>query len=165
MDVTGEIERLERQLRTAFKGPAWHGPALREVLRDVDAARTAARPISTAHTIWEIVLHLGAMYQLVRRRLLGDGTPLSAEEDWPEVPEPTQENWQAAVAALAAHNAALSAAVRSFDPSRLAMPLVAKPPHSAFEQFIGLTQHDLYHAGQIVLLARAQTSGGRSSVP
>jgi hypothetical protein len=31
----------------------------------------------------------------------------------------------------------------------------ADPPYSAFTQFVGLTQHDLYHAGQIVLLKRA----------
>ena len=50
---------------------------------------------------------------------------------------------------------ALRTAVRSFDPSRLTMPLVPDPPYCAYEQFIGLTQHDLYHAGQIVLLTRA----------
>jgi hypothetical protein len=28
-------------------------------------------------------------------------------------------------------------------------------PYPAYTQFIGLTQHDLYHAGQISLLKRA----------
>jgi hypothetical protein len=45
--------------------------------------------------------------------------------------------------------------VAGFDPARLGRPLVADSPYSAFAQFIGLTQHDLYHAGQIALLKRA----------
>jgi uncharacterized damage-inducible protein DinB len=154
-DVTGELERIADQLRTAFEGPAWHGPSLVEVLRGVDATLAKAHPIAGAHSIWEIVLHLSANYQLVRRRLIGVGAPLSAEEDWPAVPEPTDAHWQDAVATLAAHNSALRTAVRNFDPSRLTMPLVPDPPYSAYEQFIGVTQHDLYHAGQIVLLTRA----------
>jgi hypothetical protein len=28
-------------------------------------------------------------------------------------------------------------------------------PYSAYTQFIGITQHNLYHAGQIALLKRA----------
>jgi len=33
-------------------------------------------------------------------------------------------------------------------------PLVTNPPYTAYTQFVGLTQHDLYYAGQIVLLKR-----------
>jgi hypothetical protein len=35
---------------------------------------------------------------------------------------------------------------------------VPEPPYTAYAQFIGITQHDLYHAGQIVLLRRALTT-------
>jgi hypothetical protein len=38
---------------------------------------------------------------------------------------------------------------------RLDDPPVEDPRYSAYTQFIGLTQHDAYHAGQIVLLKRA----------
>lgn len=36
--------------------------------------------------------------------------------------------------------------------------LVAEAPYTAYTQIIGLTQHDLYHAGQIALLKRALTA-------
>ena len=45
--------------------------------------------------------------------------------------------------------------MRAFDPARLAAALVPEAPYSAYVQFIGLTQHDLHHAGQIMLLRRA----------
>ena len=159
MDPHDELARLEHQLRAAFEGPAWHGPAVLEVLRDVTAAHAAARPVPGAHTIWELVLHLGAAYGLVLRRLRGDATPLAPDEDWPVPPAPTDSHWRASVAKLRERNLAVRAAVRSFDPTRLAAPLVPEPPYSAYVQFIGLTQHDLYHAGQIALLKRAIPSG------
>ena len=41
----------------------------------------------------------------------------------------------------------------------------AIPSTSAYEQFVGVTQHDLYHAGQIVLLRRALRAAAAESVP
>ena len=155
MHPSREVTRLEDQLRAAFEGPAWHGPAILELLRDVTPAEAAARPIPDAHTIWELVLHLGSTYDLVLRRMRGDGRPLTPAEDWPPMLKPTDANWQEAVAALRGRSEALRAAVLRFEPARLDAPLVAEPPYTAHVQFIGLTQHDLYHAGQIALLKRA----------
>jgi hypothetical protein len=69
--------------------------------------------------------------------------------------KPTDANWQEAIATLRGRNDALRHALLRFDPTRLTAPLVPEPPYTAYEQFIGLTQHDLYHAGQIALLVRA----------
>ncbi len=52
-------------------------------------------------------------------------------------------------------NQKLREAVRNFPAERLDDPLVAEPPYTAYTQFIGVTQHNLYHAGQISLLKRA----------
>ena len=150
-----EITRLESQLRAAFEGPAWHGPAVLELLRDVTPVEAAARPIAGAHTIWELVLHLTACYDLVLRRLRGDRKQLTPAEDWPSMPKPTDANWQESIAALKGRNEATRVAVLRFDPTQLSAPLVPEPPYTAYEQLIGLTQHDLYHGGQIALLKRA----------
>jgi hypothetical protein len=39
-----ESALIAEQLRRAFDGDAWHGPALLELLQDVDAATAAAKP-------------------------------------------------------------------------------------------------------------------------
>lgn len=52
-------------------------------------------------------------------------------------------------------NEKLRQAVRDFPVERLDDPLVPEVPYSAYTQFIGVTQHNLYHAGQIALLKRA----------
>jgi uncharacterized damage-inducible protein DinB len=153
--MTREIERLDDQLRRAFEGEAWHGPAVLEALAGVTADQAAARPVAGGHSIWELVLHLAATYRLVLRRLGGDGAQLSREEDWPPLPAATPENWRDAVEALHRLNQDLRRALRAFGPDRLDAPLVADPPYTAYTQFIGITQHDLYHAGQIAMLKRA----------
>jgi uncharacterized damage-inducible protein DinB len=153
--MTSEVGRLEEQLRRALEGEAWHGPAVLELLEGVSAQEAASHPVAGAHSIWELVLHIGSDYDLVLRRLAGDGRPVTPGEDWPAPPAPTEENWRQTLRELKRKNELLRTAVRSFPAGRLDEPLVAEPPYSAYVQFIGVTQHHLYHAGQIALLKRA----------
>ncbi len=79
--MSGEARRLEEQLRRALEGKAWHGPSVLESVAGVSAEQAAAHPVPGAHSIWELVLHLGTDYSLVLRRLAGNGRPLSPAED------------------------------------------------------------------------------------
>ena len=153
--MTAEIHRLEEQLRRALEGEAWHGPSVLELLAGLSAAQAASHPIAGAHSIWELVLHIRSDYDLVLRRLAGDGRQLTAAEDWPVCPSATEENWRQTVQELKRLNETLRQAVRDFPDERLDDPLVSEAPYTAHTHFIGVTQHNLYHAGQIALLKRA----------
>jgi uncharacterized damage-inducible protein DinB len=153
--MAGELIRLEEQLRRALEGEAWHGPSVLEALAGVSPEQASSHPIPGAHSIWELVLHIGSDYSLLLRRLAGDGRQLTPEEDWPSCPPATAENWRLAVEALRRSNQQLRQAVRAFPAERLDEPLVPGAPHTAYAEFIGVTQHNLYHAGQISLLKRA----------
>jgi hypothetical protein len=153
-----ELRRLEEQVKRALEGDAWHGPSVLEILEDVTAAQAAAHPIAGAHSIWELVLHLSTDYSLVLRRLAGDGKPLIQSEGWPTVPERTAENWSDCIRKLKQLNYELRRAILSFPWQRLDEPLVPEPPYTAYTQFIGVTQHHLYHAGQMALLKKVLRS-------
>jgi uncharacterized damage-inducible protein DinB len=153
--MQAELSRLEEQLGRALEGEAWHGPSVLEVLEGVTAAQAAAHPIAGAHSIWELVLHLCSDYSLVLRRLGGDGRQLTQSEDWATAPEPSAENWSDSIRVLKQFNKDLRQAVRNFPRERLDEPLVPDVPYTAYTQFIGVTQHNLYHAGQIALLKKA----------
>jgi uncharacterized damage-inducible protein DinB len=153
--MSSEQDRLDDQLRRALEGEAWHGPAVLEALAGVSPEHAAAHPIAGAHSIWELILHLTGTYRLVLRRLGGDGAQLAPQEDWPPVPPVSAETWRSTVERLRQLNQDVRRAVRDFPSERLDLPLVAEPPYTAYTQFIGITQHDLYHAGQIALLKRA----------
>jgi uncharacterized damage-inducible protein DinB len=153
--MTAEVDRLEGQLRRALEGEAWHGPSVLELLVGLSAAQAASHPIAGAHSIWELVRHLASDYELVLRRLAGDGHPLTAAEDWPACPAATEENWRQTMQELERLNQKLRQHVREFPEERLDGPLVPESPYTAHTQFIGVTQHHSYHAGQIALLKRA----------
>lgn len=159
-----ELERLDEQLRSSFEGGSWHGPSVRETLDGVTAEEAFRHPIPGAHSIWELVLHLASTYSLVLRRLNGDAVELSPDEDWPVVEAPTVANWTAALNVLRSLNQQLRAAVQHFNHEALDEPL-GNPKYSAYEQFVGVTQHDLYHAGQIVLLRRALRAAAARPAP
>ena len=84
--MAGEIIRLDAPLRLALGGQAWHGPPVLEALAGVSAEQASSHPLPDAHSIWELVLHIGSDYALVLRRLAGDGRQLAPEEEWPSCP-------------------------------------------------------------------------------
>jgi uncharacterized damage-inducible protein DinB len=148
-----ENERLADQIDRAFRGESWHGPSVLEILAGVSAEEAAAHPIAGAHSIWEIVLHMAGGYRLLLRRLRGEDAQLSAEEEWPAVPARSPDAWRESQRALEELNQQMQGAVRAFPADRLLERLGSE--HAAYTQFAGAPQHDLYHAGQIVMLKKA----------
>lgn len=149
-----ELDRLSAQLGKALEGDSWHGPSILEILEGVTAEQAASHPIADAHSIWELILHICGSYDLVLRRLGGYGRQLTESEDWPSVPETRVENWVETVRALRHLNETLIMAIKSFPVEDLDKPLVPEASYTAYTQFIGITQHNLYHAGQIALLKK-----------
>jgi uncharacterized damage-inducible protein DinB len=151
-----EIQRIEDQLRRAFEGHAWHGPAVRELLADVTAAKAAARPLSDAHSIWEIVLHIAAWEEVVRRRLQGEAVAdLPPEQDWPPVRDVSEAEWRKALDDFDRVHRTLREAIARSGEVRLA-EMVPGKEHSVYHMLHGVIQHDLYHAGQIAVLKKAR---------
>ena len=152
--MTSETKRIADQLHRAYTGHAWHGPALRQLLRGVTPKQAAARPLRRAHTIWELVLHVTAWKGAVLRRLQGKALSLSPAQNFPPMPKATPANWNSALAALQAAQDDLHRAVAALPDSRL-RKIVPGKRYTVYFMLHGLVQHDLYHAGQIALLKKA----------
>ena len=155
-----QVENLVDQLERAFRGGAWHGPALAETLRGVDEVMAAARPIPSAHTIWEVVRHVSFWQDAARRRLDGEKVVnVPAEIDWSRAATATSDAWTQELAALEESHQALRARILELSDSQLDDPVTGSDP-TVRGMLFGVLQHTGYHAGQIVLLRRAAT--GRS---
>ena len=150
-----EIQRIVDQLKRAFEGTAWHGPSVKEVLAGVNASTAAARPLTGSHSIWELVHHVAAWEEIVRRRIEGELlVDISDEQDWPPVTDTSEAAWSEALAALERGHMQLRDVISRMDDSRLEEPVPGKG-HSFYILLHGVVQHDLYHAGQISLLKKA----------
>jgi uncharacterized damage-inducible protein DinB len=147
---------LRELLHKTHYGPAWHGPAVAELLADVTAARAAAKPALGSHSIWALVLHMTAWKDEVRRRLSEPGRKLSAEEDWPEIHDASDTAWRETLERLTASQAALENAVAGLGDEQLVGS--ATDGSRGFEELLHvIIHHDLYHAGQIAILKTQAT--------
>ena len=150
-----EAVRIADQLRRAFYGSAWHGPAVLELLDDVDASTAAAEPFPNIHSIWELVLHIAVWDNAGLRRLRGEKWQPTGLANFPSMPAPTAAAWRKAVAATKRTHDGLVRTVAALPDSRLCDRVPGKR-YDFYHLLHGIAQHELYHAGQIAVLKKAQ---------
>ncbi len=155
MSPKSESSRIADQLRRAFEGDAWHGPALLELLRDVYATAAAAKPLAGVHSIWELVLHIAAWDAAACRRIAGETVQLTGTANFPIVPKPNAAAWRKAVAHVKRTHATLVKTVAAFPESRLRDRVPGKK-YDFYHLLHGVAQHELYHAGQIAILKKIE---------
>ena len=150
-----EGARIADQLRRAFEGSAWHGPSLLELLKDIDAATAAAKPLKDVHSIWELVLHIAAWDGAGLKRLSGKKCQLKGAKNFPRVSTPSEAAWQAAIAETKRTHDALVKTVAGLSETRLRDQVPGKR-NDFYHMLHGIAQHELYHAGQIAILKKAR---------
>jgi len=149
-----EGARIADQLRRAFAGSAWHGPALLELLEDVDAVTAAAKPLAEVHSIWELVLHIAAWDEAALVRLAGKKCQPGGTANFPPVVKITEGAWRVAIARTKRTHEILVKAVAALPEARLRDRVPGKR-YDFYHLLHGVAQHELYHAGQIAILKKA----------
>ncbi len=153
-----ETARIADQLRRAFEGEAWHGDSLYEVLDGISAEQADSRPIKSAHSIWELVLHISAWDVACRRRLQGEAVELPDEQNFPSITDNSKAAWRHALEHAKHEHNQLIKVVEAFPDSRLGEKVPGKEKEPAYHTYYymlhGLAQHEIYHTGQIALLKK-----------
>jgi Protein of unknown function (DUF664). len=149
-----EIERILDQLNRAWGGPSWTGVEIQPLLDGISDEQSRAHPLANAHSIIELVAHMGAWMDIVSVRLRGQVKEPTAEEDWPDVARLT---WAAAVDELDRAESHLSDAVARLSIDDLDT-IAAGKDYTVYVMLHGVIQHNLYHAGQVALLKKAGLS-------
>ena len=137
-------------------GPMWHGPAMCEALAGLGPLEAASHPIPGAHSIWALVLHIGAWATISEARL--DGRALGDPAEHENFPPPSSRRgdreWRAAQQRTIAAYETLAAAVKVLPPESL-REMVQGHEYTRATMLHGVIEHGVYHVGQIVLLRRA----------
>ena len=149
-----KITRFADELKNIHSGDAWHGPSLRETLNGVTAEQAIARPVSGAHSIWELVRHITVWENVFRRKLQGDPVNEPEEGDFPIAKYPDQAAWRQALEILDQEHQLLIDTISSLDDAALD-DLVPGKPYSISFLIEGLVRHHVYHSGQIAVLKKA----------
>lgn len=154
-----ECTRIANQLRSVFDGEAWHGPALRELLCDTTPEQANARPLASAHSIWELVLHIEVWTRYAREAMHGVPIPpfvenMPPEQNWPLIKDSSAAGWKAAIDRVLRAGSDLAKEIEKFGDERLQETVPGRAYD--FERLLrGSVQHCVYHSGQIALLKKA----------
>jgi uncharacterized damage-inducible protein DinB len=149
-----EVGRILDQMDRAFSGDAWHGPPLMRLLDGLSAEDASKHVVHGAHSIWELVHHIGAWNSIVQHRLQGETVEVSTERDWPPVWEVSEPSWKRALENLSESRLRLRHVAATLRDDQLDEKVGATSV-SRYEILHGVIQHDLYHAGQIAVLKKA----------
>jgi uncharacterized damage-inducible protein DinB len=145
-----ETEFIADQILRSWRGDAWHGPALDELLRDVTEELSARKARPDVHSIREIVQHITSWESAILHAI--EGVPMPGEswaEDWPE----TRAPWHSIREKLRSATEELVAAVRAMPTEQLTATAPGRDYDYRFLLY-GAAQHNCYHGGQIALLKK-----------
>lgn len=160
-----DIPFLIEQLRKGYDNDPWHGSSTTDLLEGLSAEEAASHPVPEAHSVWEIVLHMIAWQNEVRRRLTGRTPAMPEEGDWPRVADVSEAAWRRDQERLGASLDAVLETLASLSEKELdkaggsLSDAEREPALGTGVTFrgmvLGLLQHNSYHGGQIGLLRKA----------
>lgn len=143
-----EIKNLSKLIQRVYDGKAWHGPSVKEVLKDIDE-HSCKKKIGDSHSIVQLVLHMVAWRTFVTKRLLGNSIfELTDEQNFPP-----ETDWANALQQLEESQAELLKAIETISSEKL-WEEVANRKYDFFILLHGIIHHDIYHIGQIQLIKK-----------
>ena len=153
--------KLAEELHRSVFGDPWHGESVKEILTGITVVQAFSKPISSAHNIIELTLHLDAWIEEILSRFNGNISTEPSMGDWPTPRETTEEYWQAVKQKLFTDTNKLITVINLFPEERLDEIVggernVQLGTGFSFESLIiGLVQHNAYHSGQIAFLKKS----------
>jgi uncharacterized damage-inducible protein DinB len=151
--------RIAQRFHEALLHEPWHGDSVRKILSGITAAQAEAHPIARAHSIWEIVHHMTAWIRITEATLGGAPMPknvVNTPVDWPPVEDSSEEAWHGAEDDLYYATERLVEAMRAFPDKRLPETVPGRD-YKFYELLHGITEHSIYHSGQIAMLKKCSS--------
>jgi len=154
-------EKLSIELYNSVFGDPWHGSSVKDILEKISLEKTFLKPISSAHNIIELTLHLDAWTEEILNRVNGNISTEPSMGDWPTPKDKTKEYWLAVKQKLLSDTNKLINAIKNFPETKLDKIIGGERNAQlgtgfSFEGLIiGLVQHNAYHSGQIALLKKS----------
>ncbi len=148
-----EQKQLEKLFVDLYDGHPWIGVNIMETLNRITAEEAKQHPFPKCNSIWEILNHMIAWRLNVMQRL-GGSIPVTPDYNYMvPVEDASDEAWKATLEQLKGTQDQWRRFLRDFNPGSFGKTY---PPNgmSYYEHIHGIIQHDAYHLGQMVILAK-----------
>ena len=148
-----EIQNIKTLFDETYNGPAWSGPAVKEVLKEV-SHEDALKKIGESHNIAEIVFHMIAWRNFLINKLKGEESyDVLDEENFQKIDTISENEWTKLKDRLETSQKIMQELLSKTDDNLLSKK-VALRKYTYYILMHGVIQHDLYHLGQIVLIEK-----------
>ena len=148
-----ESQRIQSLFTDLYHGHPWLDVTLQDTLSRIKPSQANQRPIADGNTIWEITNHLIAWRQNVLKRVQGEVIQTPSNNYIEKIQDPSDEAWRQTQEALETTQKEWLYFLSTFNEAdfRNEYP-VNKLTY--YQHIHVIIQHDAYHLGQIVLLAK-----------
>jgi uncharacterized damage-inducible protein DinB len=148
-----ETKRITKLLDDIYQGSPWIDVNLTGALKNISAEQAAKKVSPQWNSIWEIVNHLISWRLNVLQRIQDEVIDSPANNYFTPVKDVSEEAWQNTLKKLEDSQQQWMLVLEKFKKKDLEKNYPANGM-SYYEHIQGIIQHDAYHLGQIVLLAK-----------
>ncbi|MEO6732623.1 MAG: DinB family protein [Ferruginibacter sp.] len=148
-----ETNRIEELIEDIYDGEPWLDVTLAGTLKNISASDAAKKVALHWNSIWEIVVHIIAWRQTQLKRVQGNFIPSPPDNYFEPVQDQSELAWQNMLKQLKDSQQQWLDFLQKMNDDDLNKTYAGN--HASYYKNIhGLIQHDAYHLGQIVLLAK-----------
>jgi uncharacterized damage-inducible protein DinB len=152
MDRSNKITPIINSLKDTFSGDAWHGPSLQEILKDITAEQSL-RKIGNSHNIAELVHHIYAWrFYVIQQLDWNKEYEVPDDFNFVKIEKIDEEGWEKLKLQLTESQDIIIKKL-SISEEKLLRINVPNRDFTFTKLLHGLIHHDVYHAGQIRMLA------------
>ena len=148
-----ESLRLISLFEKLYDGSPWVDVNLVSILEPITANQASRRVLPNCNTIWEITNHIILWRQNVLQRINGAIIEATETNYFEPVKDTSKDAWTNTLSTLKATHEKWIQFLRNFESLQFET-LYAANNMTYYEHIHGILQHDCYHLGQIVLLAK-----------
>lgn len=148
-----ETQRIQSLFTELYHGQPWLNVTLHDTLSRITSEQAVKRPVKDANTIWEIVIHMIAWRKNVLQRIQGKVVETPSNNYIEKVKHNSEEAWQKTLEALETSQKEWLYTLNTCTEADFKNEYPANNL-TYYQHIHGIIQHDAYHLGQIVLLAK-----------
>ena len=151
-----ETERIIKLFDDLFDGNPWIDVTLIGTLENVTAEQASKRVLPNRNTIWEIVNHIISWRLNVLQRVQGKVIRTPDNNYIAAIKDASPAAWASTIQRLKESQSQWVDFLKSFREEDFEK-VYPKNSMTYYEHIHGIIQHDAYHLGQIVILAKSET--------
>lgn len=148
-----ESPRIKKLFTDLYEGNPWIDITLTNTLNGITAAQAAKKVSPHWNTIWEIINHMISWRQNVLGRVNGEITDSPADNYFAPVTDTSEAAWSETLQRLKTTQEEWTHFL-SHMKEEIFDQVYPNNNNNYYEHIHGILQHDAYHLGQVVLLAK-----------